>query len=74
MYRRRGLRRPVGVRILRCAKSRQRHTCREHEYLQTGLEFLAPHFFSALRLPCYRLLHALRLLRIGIVVGLYRRR
>ena len=74
MYRRRGLRRPVGVWILRGAESGHGDTCSERENLHTGREFPAPHFFSALRLPCYCFFHLLRLLRIRSVVGLRRRR
>src|SRR5580704_14444123 len=56
MYRRRGLRRPVGVRILRGAESGQRDTRRERENFHTGLEFPAPHFLFALRLSLFLLL------------------
>jgi hypothetical protein len=62
------LRGPVGVRILCDAISRQSGTRGKRENFQTGLEFSAPHFFSALRLPFYRSLHSLRLLRLRIVI------
>jgi len=68
------LRRPVGMRILRYAESGQGDTRSERENLHTDLEFPAPHFFSFLRLPCSCFLHLLRLLRIGSVFRLHRRR
>jgi hypothetical protein len=64
------LRRPVSVRILRHAKSRKRDTHGKGENSHTELEFHLPHFrfCFARRLSGYCFLHALRLLRIGIVV------
>src|SRR5258708_19616454 len=62
------LRRPVSVRILRYAKGGDGDARSESENLHTELESPAPHFFSALRLPFCRLLHALRLLGIPIAL------
>jgi hypothetical protein len=56
------LRRPVGVRILRHAEGGQGDTRSERENLHTDLEFPAPHFLFALRLPYSCFLHLLRLL------------